>query len=76
VSNTFQFNCYSSIKTIGVTVLGGLWPLEWEWHSDETNFSFYSFRDHSVHTDMARSTRLLILIKDAGCYIGIRALLY
>jgi len=28
--------------------------------------SFYSFRDHSVHTDMARSPRLVILTKIKG----------
>jgi len=27
----------SSIKTVGVTVLGGLWALEWAWQSTETN---------------------------------------
>jgi len=34
---TFQLNLYSSIKTVGATVLGGLWALEWAWHSTETN---------------------------------------
>jgi len=29
-NNTFHF--YSSIKTVGTTVLGGLWALEWAWH--------------------------------------------
>jgi len=35
---TLQFskNFYSSIKTVGATVLGGLWALEWAWHSTET----------------------------------------
>jgi len=28
---------YSSIKTVGATVLGGWRALEWEWHTDETN---------------------------------------
>jgi len=28
---------YSSIKTVGATVLGGVWALEWAWHSAETN---------------------------------------
>jgi len=28
---------YSSIKTVGATVLGGLWILEWAWHSAKTN---------------------------------------
>jgi len=28
---------YSSIKTVGGTILGGLWTLEWAWHSAETN---------------------------------------
>jgi len=35
-NNTFQLNFYSSNKTVGVTVLGGLWALEWAWHTDET----------------------------------------
>jgi len=65
-NNTFQLNFYSSIKTVGATVLGGLWALEWAWHSAETNWrcvrssgictksqlpSSYSFRDLSVHPD-------------------------
>jgi len=25
------------MKTMGPTVLGGLWSLEWAWHTDETN---------------------------------------
>jgi len=29
-------NFYSSIKTVGATVFGGLWALEWAWHSTET----------------------------------------
>jgi len=33
----FSYNFSSSIKTVGVTVLGGLWALEWAWHSAETN---------------------------------------
>jgi len=33
----FSLNFYSSIKTVGATVLGGLWALEWAWHSTETN---------------------------------------
>jgi len=28
---------YSSIKTVGATVLGGLWALEWMWHIAEKN---------------------------------------
>jgi len=32
----FSLN-YSSIKTVGATVLGGLWALEWAWHIAETN---------------------------------------
>jgi len=32
----FSLNLYSSIKTVGATVLGGLWALEWAWHSAET----------------------------------------
>jgi len=28
---------YSSIKTVGATVLGGLRALEWAWHCTETN---------------------------------------
>jgi len=56
----------SSIKTVGATVLGGMWALEWAMHTDETNFrcseflesaclipklQLNSFRDHRVHTD-------------------------
>jgi len=26
----------SSIKTVGATVLGGLWALEWDWNISET----------------------------------------
>jgi len=29
----FSLNFYSSIKTVGTTVLGGLWALEWAWHT-------------------------------------------
>jgi len=25
------------MKTVEATVLGGLWALEWSWHTDETN---------------------------------------
>jgi len=25
------------MKTVGATVLGGLWALEWAWHIAETN---------------------------------------
>jgi len=74
---TFFWINYSSIKTVGATVLGGLWALEWAWHPAETNWkpnhnSSYSFRrdlrssgrtDRRTdwQTDMARSTRLVIL---------------
>jgi len=30
-------NFFSSIKTVGTTVLGGLWALKWEWHPAEIN---------------------------------------
>jgi len=33
----FSYNVYSSIETVGATVLGGLCALEWVWHSAETN---------------------------------------
>jgi len=39
-TNTFQLKFlfyYSSTKTVGATVLGGLWELEWAWHFAETN---------------------------------------
>jgi len=32
-----EFFFYSSIKTVGATVLVDLWALEWAWHSAETN---------------------------------------
>jgi len=31
------FNLHSSIKTVGATVGGGLWALEWAWQTDESN---------------------------------------
>jgi len=33
----FSSNFYSSIKTIGATVFGGLWALKWAWDAAETN---------------------------------------
>jgi len=68
-----------SIKTVGATVLCGLWALEWAWHSAETNLrcvrsSGICMPNHNSlalivsdtdrQTDMARSTRLVILIKN------------
>jgi len=35
--NNTLYNFYFSIKTVGATVLGGLWALEWAWHIAETN---------------------------------------
>jgi len=32
-----SYNFYSCIKTVGVSVLGGFWALEWAWHIAETN---------------------------------------
>jgi len=81
---------YSSIKTVGATVLRGLWALEWVWHAAETNLrcvgssgictpnlnslalivprsqrsSGQTDRRTDGKTDMARSTRLVILIKN------------
>jgi len=73
------------MKTVGATVLGGLWELEWAWHSAETNLrctgisgicmpnpSIVAFIVSEIsafirtdgQTDMARSTRLVILIKN------------
>jgi len=37
----FSQNFYSSNKTVGATVLGGLWAFEWAWHSAETNSLCY-----------------------------------
>jgi len=56
---------YSSTKTVGATILAGLWALERAWHIAESNLrclrssricvsaepSSYSFRDISVHPD-------------------------
>jgi len=63
----FSLNLHSTIKTVGATVLGGLWALEWAWHAAGTKTalrkklrylhaifqypSSYSFRDLSVHPD-------------------------
>jgi len=77
---------YSSIKTVGATVLGGLLALEWAWHIAETNLgcvrsseicmpnlnspalkfprSRRSSGQTDGQTDMARLTRLVILIKN------------
>jgi len=33
----FSYNFYSSIKTVGATVLGGLWAFEWARHIAGTN---------------------------------------
>jgi len=33
----FSKNFCSSMKTVGATVFGGLWALEWAWHIAETN---------------------------------------
>jgi len=59
-SNTFHLKLvqtFSIIKTVGATVLGGLWALEWAWHiarnlhAKSQKPSSYSFRDLSVHPD-------------------------
>jgi len=59
ITKKWSKNFYSSIKTVGVTVLGGLWACR----PAETNKSklsgFCSFRDLSAHT-----TRLVILIEN------------
>jgi len=66
---------YSSIKTVGATPSGGLWALEWALHTDETNFwcpsiaafivpEIIAFIRTNGQTDMARSTRLVVLIKN------------
>jgi len=62
----FSLNLHSSIKTVGATVFGGLWALEWAWHAAETNLRCVRssdicmpypnslaliFRDLSVHPD-------------------------
>jgi len=89
----FSQNVYSSIKTVGATVLGGLWALKWAWQTAETilrcagisgicmpNPSIVAFivceisafirtggqtdRRSDGQTDMARSTWLVILIKN------------
>jgi len=78
-------NFYSSIKTVGATVLGGLYALKWAWHAAETNLrcvrssescmpnlnslalivsEISAFIRTDRQTDMARSTRLVILIKN------------
>jgi len=81
---TIHFS-YSSTKTVGATVLGGLWALEWSWHIAETNLrcvrssgicmpnlnslapivsEISAFIRTDRQTDIARSTRLVILIKN------------
>jgi len=38
-TNTFQLKFSIYHQNLGATVLGGLWALEWAWHSTETNFA-------------------------------------
>jgi len=65
------------MKTVGAAVLDGLWALDpaesnFRLHVKSQHSSSYSFRDLSVNTDrrtdrqtdMTRSTRLVILIKN------------
>jgi len=61
---TIQFilNLYSSIKTVGATVLGALWALN-------KLALFRNLRNLHGQTDMARCTRLVILIKNTYIYI-------
>jgi len=33
----FSYNFYSSNRNLGDIVSGGLWELEWAWHSAESN---------------------------------------
>jgi len=84
-TNTFRLTFFSSMKIVGATSLGGLWALEWVWHSAETNLrcvrssgictpnlnslalivsEISAFIRTNRQTDMARSTRLVILIKN------------
>jgi len=84
-NNKFHLKFYSSIETVGATVFGSLWALEWAWHSAETNMHCAGISGICMHnpsiiaciaskisafirttgqTDMARSTRLVIVIKN------------
>jgi len=79
----FSLNFYSSIKTVGATVPGGLWALKWAWNAADLrcvrssgicmpNLNSLAFIVSEIlafirtngQTDMARSTRLVILIKN------------
>jgi len=48
---TFQLKFICGIKTVGATVLGGLWKLEWAWHSAETNLRV-EWAWHSTETNL------------------------
>jgi len=39
VSSKARLWCASYFKTMSATVLGGLWALEWAWHTDKTILS-------------------------------------
>jgi len=90
-NNAFQ-NFYSSIKTVGATLLCGVWALEWAWHSAETNLrcagisgicipnpnivacivsEISAFIRTNGQEDMARSTWLVIMIKNIYILYGV-----
>jgi len=97
----FSYHCWQILicidtKTVGATVLGGLWALEWAWQSAETNLrcvrcsgictpnlnslapivsEISAFIRTDRQTGMARSTRLVILIKNIYTLLGWKRLL-
>jgi len=54
----FISNFYSSIKTVGATVLGGLWASEWAWHPAESNL--HCARSSGICTPNFNSLALLV----------------
>jgi len=45
---TIHLNFYSSFKTVGATVLGGLWALDWAWHACAAQEAQESARQISI----------------------------
>jgi len=63
-NNTFQLQ-YSSIKTVGATVLGGLWALEWAYHFSETNLRCV----RSLGICVSNPNSLAFIVSDISAFI-------
>jgi len=61
----FSWNVYSSIKTVGATVLGVLWAWEWEWLIAETNLRCA----RSSGTCMPNPNSLALIVSEISAFI-------